>query len=790
MKNVMQKILMLLGIILFGRTPMTAQADVTGYETVTVSIPATAYDAGKGAPQMARVKYNKTFPLVITSDDMGKTELTNNWAEVNGYPNVNNTTDLGFQPGGTKFLAAPYKKYYTQHESQAVADYEPMTYTDNVGKQQRYRMTSAIMPYDVNSNNYAKINAEDAKLMLRTGWSFAQHDVDNTSSVDAISEAMTTNNTIWKESVGTEIKVMVEPNGNHQYLDAGRQNSGICWNIFQNAATGHPFNSRAVSDWTHNRTNWTATGVGTLPTTFSSKPEGGYARSFFQGHESEWMNEVNNADGSQIIIGGTHGLGDEIKQHLRTAANVKDNAWVASADEVWEYYHIYNNVKIGDATFTDGKLTFDVQVPTYQKNQYRELTLNIPGLTGGGKPTFTNTQPVTGGYKQTTDAAIGYTMNIGLESSINEYINELKTIYRDDQTNEFVKRDIRYLASQLWDDSDCIASLDAAPVYSHTINARLDGTSDSDYPLAMIKTDTNGDKSFRIPRYVAKNGSLYETAGAAAGPKYAKTIATAGTSSDVDYTNKNLDSSVVLYAEGEDLEGTTVIGADLGYNEHQDGRYYATNVASMGMAGSIVSSKPATVSKTLPRGKYKITVGYGESYKSQGTYNYHVKVGDTQVYTFANSDATDKAVTEFTSSDFNVEQDNTPVTITTDNTNADSRWIDYVYVQKTADLAAIAPTMTFTSSTTASTIKTGTTATLTANALPNGGSNLTTSIYPANSEGNISGSALATGVESASYAFTPATAGTSYFLAQSTNSAGVTKSELIALTAPTLRLIR
>lgn len=784
MKNVIQKILMLLGIILFGRTPMTAQqADVTGYETVTVSIPATAYDAGKGAPQMARVKYNKTFPLVITSDDMGKTELTNNWAEVNGYPNVNNTTDLGFQPGGTKFLAAPYKKYYTQHESQDVDDYEPMTYTDNVGKKQRYRMTSAIMPYDVNSNNYAKINAEDAKLMLRTGWSFAQHDVDNTSSVDAISEAMTTNNTIWKESVGTEIKVMVEPNGNHQYLDAGRQNSGICWNIFQNAATGHPFNSRAVSDWTHNRTNWTATGVGTLPTTFSSKPEGGYARSFFQGHESEWMNEVNNADGSQIIIGGTHGLGDEIKQHLRTAANVKDNAWVASADEVWEYYNIYNNSSIENINWNGSALTFDVKVPTYKKNQYRELTLNIPGLTGGGKPTFTNKQPVTGGYKQTTDAAIGYTMNIGLESSINEYINELKTIYRDDQTNEFVKRDIRYLASQLWDDSDCIASLNAAPVYSHTINARLDGTSDSDYPLAMIKTDTNGDKSFRIPRYVAKNGSLYETAGAAAGPKYAKTIATAGTSSDVDYANKNLDGSVVLYAEGEDLEGTTVIGADLEYNEHQDGRYYATNVASMGMAGSIVSSKPATVSKTLPRGKYKITVGYGESYKSQGTCNYHVKVGDTQVYTFANSDADDKAVTEFTSDAFNVEQDNTPVTITTDNTNADSRWIDYVYVQKTADLAAIAPTMTFTSSTTASTIKTGTTATLTANALPNGGSNLTTSIYRSDSEGNISGSALATGVESASYAFTPDAAGTSYFLAQSTNSAGVTKSELIALTA-------
>ncbi|MBP3766761.1 MAG: hypothetical protein J6I31_00565 [Prevotella sp.] len=773
--RLMTKSALFLVLFLVLRTVMMqAQAGVTGFETVHVTIPATGYNAAAGAPQMARVKYNKKFPLVVTSDDMGKTELTNNWAEVNGYPNVNNTIDLGIQPGGTKFLAAPYKKYYTQHESQAVADYEPMTYTDNVGKQQRYRMTSAIMPYDVNSNNYAKINAEDAKLMLRTGWSFAQHDVDNISSVENISTAMTNNSNIWANKVGIGLKVMVEPNGNHQYLDAGRQNSGVCWNIFQNPTSQYPSNSKEIADWTD----------GTMPTSFTSKPQGGFTRSFFQGHESEWKNEVNGADGTRMIIGGTHGLGDDIKQHLRTAANVKDNAWVASADEVWEYYHIYNNVKIGEATFTDDKLTFDVQVPTYQKNQYRELTLNIPGLTGGSEPTFTGTTtPVTGGYKQTTDASIGYTMNIGMETSINQHIDELMNIYRDDQTNEFVKRDIRYLASQLWNASDCIARLDAAPVYSHTINARLDGTSDSDYPLAMIKTDTNGDKSFRIPRYVAKNGSLYETAGAAAGPKYAKTIATAGTSSDVDYANKNLDSSVVLYAEGEDLEGTTVIGADLEYNKHQDGRYYATNLASMGMAGSIVSGSPATVSKTLPRGKYKITVGYGESYKSQGIYNYHVKVGDTQVYTFANSDASDKVVTEFTSDAFNIEQDNTPVTITTDNTNADSRWIDYVYVQKTADLEAVAPAVTFASSATTSTIKTGTTATLTANALPNGGSNLTTSIYASDSEGNISGSALATGVESASYAFTPAAEGTSYFLAQSTNSAGVTKSELIALTA-------
>lgn len=108
MKSVMQKILMLLGIILFGRTPMTAQADVTGYETVTVSIPATAYNAdaggtGKGAPQMARVKYNKTFPLVITSDDMGKTERPTTGQKSTAIPMSTTPPTWAFSPAARSF---------------------------------------------------------------------------------------------------------------------------------------------------------------------------------------------------------------------------------------------------------------------------------------------------------------------------------------------------------------------------------------------------------------------------------------------------------------------------------------------------------------------------------------------------------------------------------------------------------------------------------------------------------------------------------------------------------------
>ena len=776
----------------YGFSMTQAQTDVTDYETVTVSIPATGYDASKG-PEMARVKYNKTFPLVITSDDMGKTELTNNWAEVNGYPNVSDNVDLGIQPGGSKLLAAPYKKYYMQHESSDVSDYQPMTYTDNVGKKQRYRMTSAIMPFELANNSYAKISADDAKLMLRTGWSFAQHDVNDISSVSAISSAMTTNNTTWTNAVGIGLKVMVEPNGNHKYLDAGRQNDGICWNIFQNPNSEYPGNSKTLTSWTNSRTDWSASGIQNMPTTFSSKPTGGYARTFFQGNESAWKAAVDAADGTSMIIGGTHGLGDDIKNHLRTSSNVTGNAWVCGADEAWEYYHIYNKVKIENVSWdnTNKKLTFDIQVPTYNKNQFRELTLNIPGLTGTGAPTFSTasgkTVPVTGGFNADGGTGIGYTMNIGLETSINTYIEQLMTIYRDDQTNAFVKRDLEYLISQLWDGpakTNYQNQLDVDPTYDLTVQSSLGTT------LATIKTDTNGDKSFAVPRYIVDSNKLYEHTANGTAPYYVNTIATStGTPSAVSYAEKAVTGNAVLFVEGEDMTGATVVGCDFDNTTTSDPRYYAMRLASMGMGGCIVSGTPAAVTNSLPRGKYKLVIGYGDSYTGNSS-TYNVCVGGSSIYEFNNSGASNQAVTEFTTGDFDIEVDNTPVTITSDYTNdhpeKGNRWIDYVYIIKTADLAAAVPTMTFTKSTAAATVKTGTTATLTATAVPNGGSGLTTAIYAADSEGTPSGDALATGSTDVTYNFTPSSDGTYYFVAQSTNSAGTTTSELITLTATSI----
>ncbi len=778
--------------------------DVTGYQTVSVSIPATSYDASQGAPQMALVKYNKTFPLVITSDDMGKTELTNNWAELNGYPVLNNTVDLGIQPGGTAFLQAPLKKYYTQGLSQDVADYAPMTYTDNVGKTQRYRMTCAIMPSNLGSNNYSQIDANDAKLMLRTGFSYAQHDVEDISSVEAITAKFKTNSDKWAQQVGIGLKVMVEPNGNHNYLAAAKESDEICWSIFQNNTSEYPFNSLALTDWTHSRSDWTNAGIGTLPSNFTTKPTGGYARAFFQGNESAWQNTVNNADGTRILIGGTHGLGNTIKDFIRTNSNVKNNAWVAAADEVWEYYHIYNNLKIENVNWDGSNLTLDVQVPTYKKNQFRELTLNIPGLTGGTAPTFSTASgkamPVTGGYNATGGAGIGYTMNLGMESSITTHIDELMTIYRDDQNNEFVKRDLEYLIAQLWDGttkSSYTTQLNAAPNYTYNLVANTGET------LYTGKTDVSETRQHAVPRYIVQNSTLYETEPNASKPNYVRSANTTVASTPVQYTVKSLSSlavtgtgalatpEAVLFIEGEDLDGVAVVGADYDINDNSS-RYWAMATSSGAMGGSVISGTPVTITSALPRGKYKMVIGYGDSYKGQGTYTYTVNAGGTQVYSFNNSTATNQAVTEFTSSEFSIETGGTAITISSDYTSStpekSSRWIDYIYFVKTSSLEPIAPTAAIAASAgTTGAVKINNAITITGTATQNGGSNFSgTNIYRcSDSTGTIDGAAVATSpTETVTYQFTPTAAGTYYFKAvASDGTLGDGTSSVITITA-------
>ncbi len=640
----------------------------TTYDIINVTVNTPSYDVAK-PPVFARVKYNKFCPLVITSDDMGTSELVNSWAFFNGYPAFQGDTYL-YISKGDDFLNSPYNamEWYQQTSSLKREGQQPLTYTDNTGGVRRFTLTSAIWPYQVETTKYTLINGNAAKTMIRTGWSFAQHDVDGDYSTDAetIASRFKALSDMWEDHVGIGLKVMVEPNGSHKYIDAGKQSDEICWNIFQNGQLPnypamHPV---LIDDWTSG-TDWTS---------FDHKPDATTARFFFQNKETEFINRIEQADGTAMILGGTHGLSDIFLDYLRNTLQPTDKYWVAGADEVWEYYHLYNNAIISDITYSNGVLNFNVKIPRYKKHQFRELTINIPGISEGTSFSFSD-NVITGGGRQNTDY---YTLNLGLEDRIYTYIEELIAYYRAHQYNAYVKNDAQYLIDQLLPGnkkSDYQAQLDAAPSYaSYQVT-----TSIGDKVLAKGGQDIATEVTYSFPKYLLMGTDLYETPQNATAPYYVTTFTpNSGTDNRVVTYTKALEN-VVYFSEGEDLVGATYNPLNTKcYTDKNHGEYYAYRWSS-NAAGGIIR-QPVTITSLQP-GRYKLVVaviGSNDNTKHNTTFNFNLDANP--IFSF---EATTKNLTIFEKEEFVVDEEQT-LTLEAANPNV-CRWIDYLYIQKIDD---------------------------------------------------------------------------------------------------------
>lgn len=253
---------LLLALLTFSSiNAQTEKIDGVTYDVVTITVNAATYDDSK-PPVFARVKYNKLCPLVITSDDMGAGELIRNWSFFNGYPVFSNDA-YGQISMGDDFLDSPYNAsaWAQQVSSLKSASHQPLVYSDDTGGERRFTGTSAIWPHQVDNTNPTLINKNDAKVMIRTGWSFAQHDVDNATDAETIANRFKPLSDDWASKVGIGLKVLVEPAGSHKYIDAGKQSDEICWNIFQNGDADHAeMTNTLISDWTSGTADWTTFG--------------------------------------------------------------------------------------------------------------------------------------------------------------------------------------------------------------------------------------------------------------------------------------------------------------------------------------------------------------------------------------------------------------------------------------------------------------------------------------------------------------------------------------------------
>lgn len=382
----------------------------------------------EATPEFARVKFNKLCPVVYTSDDMGYDEYTGAWCLFNGYATG---AASGKYPGGIDVLnGVNMGAEYPVHK--------PLSYSDGAGGVRRYAHTCAIWPQNAAGGNYTKMDGYDGAIMTRLGTGFSIHDVDITTDVGTIASRFEPLSDIWKEYTGEGIKTMVEPNGDKRYERAVELSRYICLSVMQNTRTEDPditALSALIDDWK----------VGTDIMSYRRKGLKALIRDFIDGKEQNLFNDVANADGGRIIITGSHGMATSVKDWLLSTSVNRDDLWVCSVDELWEYYHLVNHSIIDIASYDEeiNELTFSVVIPKYSKSRFRELTVNIP-ITDGELISLEGA--ITSSYRQNEDSM---TINIGVSDNIYRYITDVLALLKEYPLNSCIRRDAKYLISRL-----------------------------------------------------------------------------------------------------------------------------------------------------------------------------------------------------------------------------------------------------------------------------------------------------------------------------------------------------
>lgn len=420
------------------------------FDTIILHVSSPAYISDVTIPQ---VKYNLRTPVCIISDDMSQNDLTTAWLLFNGYSagNAWNSYCNDFIRCLTGSAVTGYIRPI----------HEPWTYPTDDGKERRWSMTSAVWPNDAERVNYTRINATDAKGMMRMGHSFAQHDITSQQTsgadLDDIAQMFVEESERWRSITGVGLKVMVEPSGDKTYVVAAQRSRQICMSVCQAAGSGWLHHDGGSTVYSRNQVDEGDEHItfGSLPTEVEAWAEGdilpdygnktlqSLVRGFING--GTWAHQIPEeveARPGRINAYGMHGV-DSLTVESLEKLRALPGLWVTSIDELWEYYYLRKHTRI-ETRPEAGGTQVRIIMPQYADHQFRDLTINLEATDVESITFSANT--VTGGWRQND----GYcTVNLGLETRMYKYITELMNIAYRYPGNSCIRRDLNYLTDLL-----------------------------------------------------------------------------------------------------------------------------------------------------------------------------------------------------------------------------------------------------------------------------------------------------------------------------------------------------
>ena len=394
--------------------------------------------------EIPTLKYNKSWLFMLTQDDYPHSTYSTTWAAINGKPLARN---------------------YFYYAEQLAEGYLPpdvfslnktLGSTDGAGNEVRFAFTSTLDAEESSGDktmdlkpDFSVFRSQDVKLtwnnlseMLAYDTGIAFHDV----STDAVSQkdSLVKHFKIAQEIIldklsGRGVKVLAEPNGNHIYLEAGKDYVPIRVMTAQNTKPG---------------------GL-TVENHFPYKVENDLEKAILKRKfydnifeitthiESELKKEKEERVAIHVGIHGTTITFVEFLSWLNDSygKDGDDSVWFPSLEEYYEYNYYRVNASI-DKEVNDKTVKLRVSLPSEQYFYYPSITLNLTGINYEEISEISSGSSVTGlSYAPYEE---GIMLNIDCRKFLVEHAEHFVKKYMGSPT-ESNKRDAVYFVKKLKD---------------------------------------------------------------------------------------------------------------------------------------------------------------------------------------------------------------------------------------------------------------------------------------------------------------------------------------------------
>lgn len=326
------------------------------------------------------LKYNKSWLFMLTQDDCVHSAYSSTWAAINGKPLSNN--------------------YYYSSEQLAAGDLPPDTYsfnktlgvTDGTGKEIRFAFTTTLVPESERMDAEVKVDKGFARnydrfykmgmltwnnvaemLAYDTGIAFHDVDTESDNNSDSLLKHFDIAQRIVLQKLSERgLKILAEPNGNHNYLLAAMNYNPIRVMTAQNTSTGGPIVVRHY------------------PFKIDSDLEKVTLQRVFYNNTFEIVSRIINELGKEkqereAIHVGIHNTNNTFAQFLlwlndKYGKDGDDSVWFPSFEEYYEYNYYRMNSTI-DHEINGNTLKLRITLPKEQYFYFPSLTINLKGIT-------------------------------------------------------------------------------------------------------------------------------------------------------------------------------------------------------------------------------------------------------------------------------------------------------------------------------------------------------------------------------------------------------------------------